>query len=496
MNLNHPASMNRIASPGFPFLLLGCALGMIDGHRSSLGAAPPGTTAGTTAVATSAGAPVPAWWRAGAASVIITPDKPMWMAGYAGRTNASQGKATELFAKALVLEDEASNRVVLVTLDLISVPRSLKNAVLGGLGGESGVTRENLLMNASHTHSGPEFRMEKGPQDWAMFGKEGLKGTKSADDYGRELKGKVVEVIHRALTNRAPSRISYQHARCSFAMNRRTPVGTNYQNFPNPEGPVDPDVPVLKVEGPDGRLRAVLFGYACHNTTLPLYQICGDYAGYAQLDLEKAHPGIVALFMQGCGGDQNPYPRGTYELAAAHGRTLATAVEAALQTRALPLSAPLRLAYGEVDIDYAPPPTREECEAQLQSTDRFVALHAQRMLERMKDHDGRLPQRYPFPAQVIRFGRELTFVGLAGETCVDYSLRLKRELGGEGAVWVAGYCNDVMAYIPSARLLAEGGYEPHSSMTYSEIHPGPWAPTLEEKIHGLVRQLRQRVTAP
>jgi hypothetical protein len=326
-----------------------------------------------------------------------------------------------------------------------------------------------------------------------MFGREGIRGAKSADEYGRELKEKIIEVIRRALTNRAPATLSYQHAFCGFAINRRTPVGTNYQNFPNPEGPVDHNVPVLRVEAPEGKLRALLFGYACHNTTLPLYQICGDYAGYAQLELEKAHPGAVALFLQGCGGDQNPYPRGTFELAQTHGRTLATAVEAALQTRALSLLGPLRLAYGEAEIEYAPAPTREEFETRLRSTDRAVAQHAQHMLERLKDHNGKLPDRYPFPAQVIQFGSELTLVGLAGETCVDYSLRLRRELaGGRSAVWIAGYCNDVMAYIPSARLLDEGGYEPHSSMMYSEIHPGPWASSLEERIVRLVHELSAR----
>jgi hypothetical protein len=75
---------------------------------------------------------------------------------------------------------------------------------------------------------------------------------------------------------------------------------------------------------------------------------------------------------------------------------------------------------------------------------------------------------------------------------VDYSLRLKKELSGP-ALWVAGYCNDVMAYIPSARLLREGGYEPHTSMHFSEIHPGPWAPTLEERIIAKVHELNARL---
>ena len=188
------------------------------------------------------------------------------------------------------------------------------------------------------------------------------------------------------------------------------------------------------------------------------------------------------------------YPRGTFELAQQHGRTLAVSIEAALQTRARPLSGPLRLAYGEADLDYAGPPTRVEYEAKLNSSDKYEIQHARRFLDRL-DKGEKLPEKYSFPVQVVRFGDELTLVGLAGETVVDYSLRLKRELTGP-AFWVAGYCNDVMSYIPNARLLREGGYEPRTSIFFSEIHPGPWAPSLEEriiaKVHELNDGLRQR----
>src|SRR6185503_16627263 len=75
------------------------------------------------------GAADEAVWKAGVASVVITPDQPMWMAGYASRTNVSHGKAHDLFAKALALEDAQGHGLVIVTLDLIGVPRSLRNGV-------------------------------------------------------------------------------------------------------------------------------------------------------------------------------------------------------------------------------------------------------------------------------------------------------------------------------------------------------------------------------
>jgi hypothetical protein len=232
-----------------------------------------------------------------------------------------------------------------------------------------------------------------------------------------------------------------------------------------------------------------LFGYACHNTTLTQtsYQYCADYAGFAQQYLEADHPGMTALFLTGCGGDQNPYPRGTLPLAQAHGRTLATAVEAALGAKLVPLTGNLRSAYAEINLDYAPPPTRAEFEALLKSKNKNDVSHSRRMLAQL-DREGGLPKNYPYPVQVVRLGPALEIVALSGEAVVDYSLRLKRELSGDARVWMAAYSNDVMGYIPSERVLREGGYEGGDAMRVT-LHPGPWASGLEEKIVTRVREL-------
>ncbi len=302
------------------------------------------------------------------------------------------------------------------------------------------------------------------------------------------------QLIGKALNALAPAKLSYCHARCGFAMNRRLPSPTGYRNSPYADGPVDHDVPVLRAVGADGQTRAILFGYSCHNTTLALYQFCGDYAGYAQEYLQAANSGVTALFLNGCSGDQNPYPRGTFDLAQQHGRSLATAVEAAMGVqRQRELSGPLRAAIAEIDLEYSPPPSREEFQRRLESKNRTEAQHARRMLARL-DQDGKLPENYPYPVQIVHFGKDLVLVALGGEVVVDYSLRLKKELAGP-IVWIAGYSNDVMAYIPSRRVREEGGYEAEGAMLYSTTHPGPWAPTLEEKIVGKVHELHRRLKA-
>lgn len=424
-------------------------------------------------------------WKAGVASVVITPEESTWMAGYASRDKPSEGKAQDLFAKALAFEDTKGTRVVIVTTDLIGITRPLRDHVEKQAREKFKLPPEALLMNASHTHCGPVVRAGQS----AIYDLD-AEQARRVEKYVAGLQDKLVEVVGKALESLAPARLGYSHARAGFAMNRRLPTEKEPQNSPYPDGPVDHDVPVLRIEGADGKLRAILFGYACHNTTLSFFQFCGDYAGFAQEYLEEAHPGTTALFFMGCGGDQNPYPRSTLELARQHGRSLATAVDAALLPKPKPVRGPLRAALKEVTLEFAPPPTREELQRQAQLPNKNDRRHAELLLKEFEEK-GKLRTNYAYPVQAVQFGSDLTIVALAGEVVVDYSHRLKRELSGN-PLWVAGYSNDVFAYIPSLRVLKEGGYEGGGAMLYTAF-PGPWDPAIEERIVGTVHELVRQV---
>jgi hypothetical protein len=293
------------------------------------------------------------------------------------------------------------------------------------------------------------------------------------DDYTKELEDKLVLTIGRALRDLRPARLSFGHSTAAFAKNRRVQF--------TPNGPVDHDVPVLRVADASRQMRAVVFGYACHNTTLPpeMCLINGDYAGFAQAELEQKHPGSVALFMMGCGADANPSPRGTEEIARQHGKELATAVDRALDAPLAPVSGKLRTAFERVSLAFDTPPSREVLNQRLEDKNPYIAKHAREMLS-ILDREGRLPSDYPYPIQLWRFGNDLTWIALGGEVVVDYDLRLKSLLGSD-RLWVSGYSNDVFAYIPSLRVLKEGGYEGGGAMIYY-VQPGPWAPTVESTI--------------
>jgi len=438
-------------------------------------------------------------WSAGVSVAVITPKQPMMLAGFGSRTRPAEGKATELHAKALALRDARGSRFVIVTSDLIGIPGPLRDHVEARVGKRFDLPPASLLMNASHTHCGPELKMTATALEELSEQRQKL-----TTDYCKWLEDTLVQLIGNALADFAPARLSYSHASAGFAMNRRLknpdPRGEPFLNHPNPDGPVDHNVPVLRVVWRDQDRRAVLFGYACHNTTLFVNEYAGDYAGYAQAFLEKDHRGTTALFLTGCAGDQNGYPRGTVALSRRHGRTLATAVEAALATRHNTISGPLVVAFERVKIGYQTPPTRKQLTAYLAGSPtipfkdyELTKTHAKRLLLQIA-RDGKLRSSYAYPVQTVRFGEQLVLVALAGEVVVDYSLRLKRELFGP-AVWVSGYNNDVFAYIPSRRLLEEGGYEPRRSMNYftTIVQPGPFAPSIEDRIVAKVHRLLERV---
>lgn len=427
-------------------------------------------------------------YRAGLGRADITPQGPIWMAGYGNRNKPSEGVDHALFLKVLALQEGQEPPLLLLTADLIGFPRVLAETIAERVGREWKIPRENILLVASHTHTGPVLRA-------GLEGMFDLKGkdAEAVAAYTDKLPDQAFAAVAEAMQKMSPAQVSFGRARASFAVNRRVFRPGSVTFGANPDGAVDHEVPVLRVDDPAGNLRAVVFGYACHCTTLTgsYYRINGDWAGYAQEFLERAHPGATALFVTGCGADADPQPRQKLEVVREHGLEMAGAVSQALKGSRLPVSGSLKAAFARVELPFGTLPGREELQKRLQDRSPFVQRLARRHLE-LLDRDGQLPASYPCPVQVWQLGKDLTLVALGGEVVVDYALRLKRELRG-GHVWVAGYANDVFAYIPSARILLEGGYEAESAMVYYGL-PTRFRNDVEEilvkKVHDLAKQLR------
>lgn len=438
------------------------------------------------AAASQAAAQEPSW-RAGVARMIITPEKGVWLAGY-GAKRPPDGKLHDLWMKALALEDPAGKRAVLITSDFQGVPKEMSDTVFAGVK-KLGIERDQILFTFSHNHCGPRLGLDL--VDYYPVEEEQVK---LVDEYTALMERKTIELVAEALSKLAPATLSMGQGRTTFAVNRRNnaeaAVPMLLAKGQPLKGPVDHAVPVLTVTRPGGKLDAIVFGYACHPTTLSFTKWCGDYPGFAQLALEKAHPGTTAMFVNTCGGDQNPLPRRKVELCERYGNMLAEAVEEALKKPLKNVSPPLKTAFEYVDLSFERVMTREDLQAAAKEAG-IRKRWADRMLKKL--HAGeKFASAYPYPIHAWRLGKELLIIGTGAETVVDYSLRFKTEFGP--GTWVFGYCDDMIAYIPSRRVWNEGGYE-GGSFLYEYGRPAlRWAGDVEDRIAASVRRVVKSVS--
>jgi len=427
-------------------------------------------------------------WKAGTAKAVITPQKAQWMAGNGSRTAPADGKLHDLYIRVLALEDQSGHRGIILASDTLGIPKVMYDAICGQLKTRYKLERSQVMLHASHTHCGPVLKGAL--HDIYPVNEEQLRDI---NDYSDWLTNEIVTTVGKALDHLHPARLSRGQGVTDFAVNRRTNREPDVPAL-RPQnllmGPVDHSVPVLAVHGADDKLIAVVFTYACHNTTLSFQQWCGDYAGFAQLTLEQRHPGSMALFCMGCGADQNPLPRRTVELCHHYGNKLADTVTSVLNQPMTPIASKLEVRHQFITLQMDPLPPVERLEAMSAEPVSYSQRWASRLLKDVRAGIAH-SREYPYPVQAWRLGGDQLWVTLGGEVVVDYVLRLKAELGEQS--WVSAYTNDVMAYIPSQRVLLEGGYEGQSSMMVYGLPTERWSSDVEERVvagvHEIVRAL-------
>lgn len=403
-------------------------------------------------------------WKAGLAKTIITPQESMWMAGFGDRTHPSNGKITDLWAKALALEDADGKRSVIVTLDLVGIPKKSSDFIRDELQRKSGLDRSQIILNTSHTHSGPvlsEALQDIYPLDAVQL--------KKVEDYTKLFNQIVINTVENAFKNMKDAKLFSGNGIVRFQVNRRNNTEALLTPLTSLNGPNDYSVPVFKVTDNTGKLMAIVFGYACHNTSLHDYKWAGDYAGFAQLKLEEEFPGATAMFFQGCGADQNPLPRRIPFLSEQYGEELASAVKTVINQDMSELTPHLSMSYKEIDLPLNPPPSEAELKTLADKHLSYQSRWAARLLSKIKKGEP-LITSYPYPIEVWKVGEQPLII-LGGEVTIDYAIDLKY-LFGEN-IFVMGYSNDVMSYIPTPKILREGRYEGSSApMVYGL--PGTW----------------------
>lgn len=427
----------------------------------------------------------PGGWKAGVARELITPEYSMWMAGYAARNRPSEGVLHDLWAKALAIEDSRGYKAVLVTTDIIGYPKNISDRIRNRIGAKYGLTRSQIILNGSHTHSGPVM-YNAGPSSYPLDQEQ----LSKVREYSAKFENQIVELVGRAIGSMVPADIYSQNGVVRFQVNRRNNIEASSNRINDLKGPNDYAVPVIKVENKAGELMAVAFGYACHATVLSIYQFSGDYPGFAQIEFEKSHPGVTAMFFQGAGADQNPLPRRTIPLAQQYGRELAAAVERVLNEDMVKLEPHLSTAYSEINLQFAgTTPTKEELKQIIQDSSSsaypaYLKLTAKGLLEKLERGES-LMTSYPYPCAVWKIGAQPVMI-LGGELLIEYAIELKKKFGPD--IFVVGYSNDVMSYIPSETVLKEGGYEG----TRSPIFTTPWHMNIQSSILDEMARLAEK----
>ncbi|HLT93859.1 MAG TPA: neutral/alkaline non-lysosomal ceramidase N-terminal domain-containing protein [Membranihabitans sp.] len=424
-------------------------------------------------------------WKAGVSKTKITPEGELCMAGFAFRNRPSNEVRHDLWVKALAIQSCDGQLGVLVSLDVVGLPRYILQKVYTRVSREYNISKEQLMINSSHTHSGPFLYDPFRPQY-----NEALVGTLLEDviDYADTLANQITTTIGRAMESMEPARLYSGEGMVNFQVNRRNNSESQLKSLTELKGPNDYSVPVIKVENLQGEIKTILFSYACHATVIGDYQWSGDYPGVAQIELEKLYPGSVAMFFQGCGADQNPLPRGTPALLEQYGRMLAIAVDCTLHDNMRELDSSLYFNYQEIDLKLQPPPDKAELLEELQNGPQHKKFWASHLLKQLES-EGKLIDKYSYPVQYWKLGDQ-TMVGLAGEVVIDYAISVKRMLGQD--VFVFGYCSEGnLSYIPSARIIEEGGYEGKTAQFYKGF-PSPWSPEIEVQILRTVQDMYQR----
>jgi neutral ceramidase len=418
------------------------------------------------------------WW-AGFAVEDITPARSLELSGFAARVQPAVGTHDALSARAVALSDGARAAAVAV-VDLLGVDATMTERVRERVRDDLGDALEHVSVVATHTHGGPAIL------------RRALLGTVD-DAYVEEVVTRTAEAVRWAFAERAPVVIRYGLGHeDSVAKNRR-----------DVDGPIDPDLPVLRFDDPEtGRPRGVFCSYACHPVVLGpgnrLYT--RDYPGFLVDKLAVACGNAPVAFLTGCCGQINTghstldsvigrgLEKRTYEEAERIGGVLAGMAAHTAHRIAVPGgiadaqpaaglwtgSARLRLPLAPVERPDAAEIGALEREAAALAADPQrlgESVVAEAYLRWARTHDP--PETHvDTEVAVIALG-DVAIVLLPGEVFVEFGLELKRRFPHLHLV-IASYANDATGYLPHRSAFAVGGYEVDQAFVHYGFS-GPYA---------------------
>lgn len=426
--------------------------------------------------------------KIGAAKHKITPKEGIELAGFGipeGKDRNNIGLHDDLHVTVLALQ-HLEGKILIICADLIGFGASFTANVKEAISEEFGVQESDILLNASHTHSGPQT-LE------VMLESVGRKD----EAYMNFLFDRILSCTEEALSTMEEGELFTGKALCGFNVNRRLVIEGRGESRPNEEGPVDKEVTVFQFIVND-KTKCVLFSYACHPSTVHTKFVSADYPGVAKNIIEESFQGhgqadVIAMFMQGCCGDirvrtidGDRFRPGTFEDVDCFGRELGEAVlsvvhlphekesspDTVIKTNEVKISSKIL----HLDLPLAPLPLKSDLETLQDQGNHYQREWASKIV---RDYT-HLPDSIPYTIQKLTLADNMSIVALSGETCIEYALYVKAKKHGD-TVAPVGYSNGLPCYIPTANMFLEGGYEPDSSTIYFSL-PTSLNPSVEKII--------------
>src|SRR5579862_511979 len=426
---------------------------------------------------------------AGAARVKLDPPAGLAMLGYGNRVGLNAGVHDDLAAQALVLSDGA-NKVAIAGVDVLALGARIADDIRARVAAKTDIPADSILVCATHTHSAPAFNIFATPRADA----KPAEGRNL--DWERALPEKIANAIVQANENPEQATLRAATSQFTLGINRRL-VRPHHQiqTAANRAGPADAEVSALGAYRANGTPIAFLMNYPCHGVVLCednlLYS--RDWPGFAMDEIETAaipsggqRP--ISIFIQGATGNIDPHSRGNFEVAEYHGRAMGRGAFDALQhapsianagiaVRRIALNLKLKDLSADLAVARA---CAEQTQASLDNhrggdgyqlkrlrdhhAQSLAALAALEALEEQNRRDRRvdMTRRELATAMTLVTVGNLAIVGIPGELFVELGLALKTN-SPLPQTFIAGYCNDLIGYIPTRTAYPEGGYEVDTS---------------------------------
>ena len=416
--------------------------------------------------------------QAGFGRVNISPPIGTRMFGWGDRDadHGCEGVRDDLFVRALWVSQDGQEMLIL-GFDLLFFSREIADRLRGAIGRRFGLAPRQILLNTSHTHNGPTT----GTWSFAQFSSiDGL--------YLDSVEQAILDACSIARKSTRPVTVHAGEAFCDIAVNRRNIDESGIVNWgPNPGGVTRRNLPVCLLKDSDDQAVCLLFSVSCHPSTVGSFMISADYPGTAMALIDTHLGSECSMFLQGVGGDtkvksfagKNEFGS-TWEDADEAGKSVAKAVITLLDSGLLPVEPDLYSSELEICFTMTPVPNQNHFEELVRNpdTNELIRLWAQRMID-LLNRGIALPESIPVTLHGVRFGKGLRLVGLEGEVVAELG-DLIHNCFGSGVTFPMGYTDGCQLYIPTTKMLDEGGYEVDSFYEYG--WPAQLASGIEDTI--------------